>query len=76
MSVLRRTRGVLLRLVRDRRASIAVGLLMTVTAASARFSGRFGAWWIEGLSLIIGATGLALLWTGLTGPSPDWIDRS
>ena len=25
-------------------------------------------------ALVVGATGLALFWTGLTGPSPDWID--
>ena len=29
---------------------------------------------MDGLSLVVGATGLALLWTGLTGASPDWID--
>ena len=32
------------------------------------------AWWVDGLSLIVGATGLALFWTGLTGASPDWVD--
>jgi hypothetical protein len=74
MSFLRRTRGALLRLVRNRRASMALGLLMVVPAAYVQFSGRFGAWWVEGLSLIVGATGLAVLWTGLTGPSPDWVD--
>jgi hypothetical protein len=26
------------------------------------------------LSLILLATGLALIWTGLTGVSPDWVD--
>jgi hypothetical protein len=29
---------------------------------------------MEGASLVIGATGLALIWTGLTGASPDWIE--
>ena len=40
------------------------------------FSGRYDAWWIDGLALVVGATGLAIFWTGLTGPSPDWIDRN
>jgi hypothetical protein len=71
---LRRARGFLLRLVRRRAASILVGLLLAVPAAWVEFSGRFGAWWVEGLSLVVGATGLAILWTGLTGPSPDWIE--
>jgi hypothetical protein len=39
---------------------------------------EFGAsnapWWLEGLSLVVGATGLALFWTGLTGASPDWVE--
>ena len=39
-----------------------------------RFGGVHAAWWIEGLSLVVCATGLALFWTGLTGPSPDWVE--
>lgn len=76
MPLLRRTRGALLRLVRKRPASIGLGLLMIIPAAYVQVSGRFGTWWIEGLSLVVGATGLALVWTGLTGPSPDWVDDS
>jgi hypothetical protein len=72
--VLQRARGVLLRLVRRRRAAILVGLLLIAPAAWIEFSGRFGTWWVEGLSLVVGATGLAIFWTGLTGPSPDWVD--
>jgi hypothetical protein len=33
-----------------------------------------GAWWADGAALVLGATGIALLWTALTGVSPDWID--
>jgi hypothetical protein len=29
---------------------------------------------MEGLALVVGATGLAIFWTGLTGASPDWVD--
>jgi len=30
---------------------------------------------VEGLSLVAGATGLALIWTGIAGLGPDWIDE-
>jgi hypothetical protein len=71
---LRRLRGALLRLVRRRAAAIVVGGLLVAPAAWVEFSSRYGAWWQEGLALVIGATGLAILWTGLTGVSPDWVD--
>ncbi len=71
---LRRTRGAVLRLVRRRTVSILLGLVLVVPAAWVEFSGRFGAWWIEGLSLVAGATGVALIWTGVTGARADWIE--
>ena len=71
---LRRVRGFLLRIVRRRALAIVLGLALAVPAAWVEFSGRYGAWWVEGLALVIGATGLAIFWTGLTGTSPDWID--
>jgi hypothetical protein len=70
----RRLRGALLRLARRRALSITLGLVMAVPAAWVEFSGRSSSWWIDGAALVIGATGLALLWTGLTGPSPDWVE--
>jgi len=73
MSLLRRSRGALLRLVRHRRLATILGLVMILPSAYVQF-GRFDAWWLEGLSLVVGATGLALFWTGLTGVSPDWVD--
>ena len=54
---------------------MAVGLMLAAPAACVEFSGRDHAWWITGLALVCGATGIALLWTGLTGPSPDWVDE-
>ena len=72
--MLRRMRGVVLRLVRRRALAIAVGVALAAPAAWVELAGRSDAWWVEGLSLVVGATGLALLWTGLTGVSPDWID--
>jgi len=71
----RRLRGSILRLVRRRVLAIAVGLALALPAAWVEFSGRYGAWWIDGLALVIGATGLAIFWTGLTGARPDWVDR-
>jgi hypothetical protein len=69
-----RARGILLRFVRRRTPAMLVGLALILPSAWFEFSGRYGAWWISGLALIFGATGLAIFWTGLTGASPDWVD--
>ena len=74
MSLIRRVRGAVLRLVRRRLLSIGLGLALAAPSAWVEFFARDAPWWLEGLSLIAGATGLALIWTGMTGPSPDWID--
>ena len=71
---LRRARGLMLRLVRRRGTAVVVGLALVLPAAWVEFSGRYGAWWQDGLALVVGATGLAIFWTGLTGASPDWVD--
>jgi ABC-type uncharacterized transport system permease subunit len=71
---LRRVRGTLLRLVRQRPLAMLVGLALAVPSAWVELSGRYDAWWISGLALVFGATGLAIFWTGLTGASPDWVD--
>ena len=65
----------LLRLVRRRALAIAVGAALVVPAAWIEFSGRVDAWWAHGLALVLGATGLAIFWTGLTGARPDWVDE-
>jgi hypothetical protein len=64
----------LLRLVRRRALAILVGLALVVPAAWVEFGLRAAAWWMEGVALVFGATGLAILWTGITGPAPDWVD--
>ena len=74
LMALRRARGFLLRLVRRRGPAVIVGLVLVAPAAWVEISGRADRWWVEGLALVVGATGLALAWTGLTGPSPDWVD--
>jgi hypothetical protein len=74
--LLRRARGALLRLVRRRAVAIAAGALLVLPAGWLELTGRYGGWWVDGLSLVLGATGAAVLWTGLTGARPDWIDET
>jgi hypothetical protein len=71
---LRRARGVLLRLTRQRGAALLLGALLAAPAAWIEFTGRYAAWWVDGLCLVVGATGAAIFWTGLTGAKPDWHD--
>jgi len=66
----------LLRLARRRLTSTITGLVLVVPAAWLNYSGCCGATWINGLSLVLGATGVAFLWTALTGVRPDWIDET
>ena len=72
---LRRARGALLRLVRRRLFAIIAGGMLVGPAAWLELSGRYSAWWVDGLSLVLGATGAAVLWTGITGVRPDWVDE-
>jgi hypothetical protein len=74
MAMMRRARGVVLRLVRRRALSIAIGIALAAPAAWVELVARDVSWWMEGASLVAGATGLALLWTGLTGAQGDWIE--
>jgi hypothetical protein len=74
MPMTRRARGALLRLVRRRRLSAALGALLAVPAAWVEFSDGNFPWWLQGVALIAAATGIALLWTGLAGLGPDWIE--
>jgi hypothetical protein len=72
--LLRRARGALLRLVRQRALAIAAGLVLAAPAVWVEFFSRYDAWWVDGLALVLGATGAALCWTGLTGVRPDWVE--
>jgi hypothetical protein len=72
-SVVRRARGIVLRLARRRTAAIVVGAAFVVPAAWVQIRGA-GEWWADGLSLVVGATGVALLWAGLFGLRPDWVE--
>ncbi|MBI3402803.1 MAG: hypothetical protein HY048_15410 [Acidobacteria bacterium] len=73
--VLRRARGLVLRLVRRRSPAIVAGLALAAPAAWLEFGARTGAWWADGLALVLGATGAALIWTGVTGLKADWVDE-
>jgi hypothetical protein len=71
---LRRVRGALLRLIRRRALAMMVGVALMLPSAWIEFGGRFDAWWLSGLALVTGATGIAIFWTGVTGVAPDWVD--
>jgi hypothetical protein len=70
----RRVRGALLRFARNRPAAIAVGLVLVIPSAWIELSGRASSWWTGGAALVAGATGVALIWTALTGIRPDWFE--
>ena len=73
--MLRRGRGLLLRFVRRRLLAAATGLALVVPAAWIEWGGAGEAsWWMSGVALVLGATGVALLWTGIAGLPPDYID--
>jgi len=72
---MRRTRGVLLRVARSRTPALVVGLVL-LAPATVIAVGDYGweSWLTDGLGLIGGATGAALVLTGLAGRRADWID--
>jgi len=74
MALLPRARGALFRLLRRRRLALLVGLALVIPSAWVEVSGRFGAWWIDGVALVAAASGLALVWHAIVGASPDWIE--
>lgn len=75
MPTFRRARGSLLRLTRARPIAIMFGLILA-TGAALLMVGDYSweSWLTDGLGLVIGATGIALLVIGLGGQRPDWID--
>ena len=70
---LKRLRGALLRLVLNRRVAVALGLALLLPSAWLLVNDF--AWETpvtDGLGLILGATGAALLFAGIGGRRPDW----
>jgi hypothetical protein len=72
--MLRRGRGLLLRFIRRRLLAAATGLALVVPAAWIEWGSAGDSWWMSGVALVLGATGAALLWTGIAGVPPDYID--
>ena len=72
---MRRARGALLRLAFDRRVAVAAGLALVTPAAWLRWADyRWESWLSDGLGLLCGATGAALVAFALGGRRPDWRD--
>ena len=71
---MKRFRGAVLRFVRRRALAAAVGIALIAPAAWIEFFAKVDVWWVDGVALVAGATGLALLWTAIVGIAPDWIE--
>ena len=61
-------------MVRRRALAIAFGVALVVPAAWIEVASPSDAWWIDGLALVLGATGIAFIWAAASGIQPDWID--
>jgi hypothetical protein len=71
----RRLRGWLLRLVLNRRAAIAVGAIIATPGVVLLASDyRWESGLTDGAALLTLATGVAVMWAGLTGRQADWIE--
>jgi hypothetical protein len=71
----RRVRGWLLRAVMNPSLAVTLGLALAVPAAWVGWwAYAWETWYTDGLALVAGATGLALILAGLGGRRPDWID--
>jgi hypothetical protein len=73
----KRLRGSILRLALKRPIAIALGLALAAPSVWLMVEDfRWESPTTDGLSLICGATGVALLLVGLGGRRPDWIEPS
>jgi hypothetical protein len=75
MARARRLRGMLLRLMLNRPIAIGVGAAVAlpgVMLLAGNYPWETGV--TDGLALVTLATGVALLWAGVTGRRPDWVD--
>jgi hypothetical protein len=75
MPTARRVRGWLLRMVLSRTRAVALGTMMSAPAVWLWWRDySWETWYTDGLALVVGATGLALILAGLGGRRPDWIE--
>jgi hypothetical protein len=75
MRPLRRARGLLLRLILNRPLALLFGLLLAVPGGFLVVLDRpWESWLTDGLSLLLLATGLALIVSAVSGRTGDWID--
>ena len=75
MPSLRRLRGVLLRLVFARRSAAIVGGVFTATFVILRVVPfTWESWLTDGIGLLLGSTGVALLVAAVGGRRSDWTD--
>jgi hypothetical protein len=75
MARARRVRGRLLRLILNRPIAVVVGAALALPGAVLLlkdYTWESGV--TDGLALVLLATGAAILWTGIHGRQPDWID--
>ena len=74
-SITKRLRGSLLRLVLKRTVAVVIGMTLLTPAAWLLFQDLPWETGItDGLGLIVGATGLALVLAGIGGRRPDWVE--
>ena len=75
MARLRRARGWLLRAVLKRTTAIVFGTFLSVPALWLWWGDYFWErWYTDGLALVLGATGIALILAGIGGRRPDWLE--
>ncbi len=73
--MLRRARGSLLRLAQARvPAGVAGAVLIFFSASLLMIDFSWESWVSDGLGLVLGGTGAALVMTALSGRRPDWIE--
>ena len=71
----RRLRGLLIRIILNRPLSIALGIVFLAPAIWLWLGNyRWETPVTDGLGFVLGATGAALVFAGIGGRKPDWID--